>query len=594
MAIPALPDTERLVEYTVAVADDGPFSIPFHIYADDDDPENWIEVWLDGEIQTGNWTLTSLAGGADLSIIARPITDARITFDDPITGELQIVGARRPRQASQFINGQSITADQHNRRYTDLMATARELFDKFSRAFLAPVGEAGAVISGTLTGILAGPASATANAIARWNGTSGAALKNSEVTIDDSGNMAAPSYYWETPAAPNDYVPASGSPASHYVVDAGNGKNVRGVSGAFDIPGIGPLPPSGQMYLMADYSSDPVVGSDPSAVGAGNISNLYAVAWNDKNRYTAAVTGIAVNKTGTTNGNVWGGQFSAIALGNANAVLTGANIECDWGDTATGTFIAAQLVLGSATGNPVATPGNSFISTVARGSGAGGLYGWRIQAATDTPIHSTGSIVGIEGPALSCTHGIDLSAGAFATSAFRSPGFTVAGDGKVTIETNAGTVPAPFNVSGDILHLCAASTVQTGVMFDSFGTNNVFRYRRANGTPGAETALADGQSIGSHNVYGHDGTSYSAATSGGFAFQTNEAWNATSHGTRFIVNLAQNGATAVTEVFRLDKPTTATQTGMMLWDVDNGTLERVTVGAADSGGAGFKVLRIPN
>ena len=35
-------------------------------------------------------------------------------------------------------------------------------------------------------------------------------------------------------------------------------------------------------------------------------------------------------------------------------------------------------------------------------------------------------------------------------------------------------------------------------------------------------------------------------------------------------------------------------TGLMLWDVDNNTLERVTVGAANSGGAGYKVLRIPN
>lgn len=35
-------------------------------------------------------------------------------------------------------------------------------------------------------------------------------------------------------------------------------------------------------------------------------------------------------------------------------------------------------------------------------------------------------------------------------------------------------------------------------------------------------------------------------------------------------------------------------TGIMLWDVDNGTLERVSVGIADSGGVGYKVLRIPN
>lgn len=39
---------------------------------------------------------------------------------------------------------------------------------------------------------------------------------------------------------------------------------------------------------------------------------------------------------------------------------------------------------------------------------------------------------------------------------------------------------------------------------------------------------------------------------------------------------------------------TATETDLLVFDVDNNTLERVTVGAADSGGVGFKVLRIPN
>lgn len=45
---------------------------------------------------------------------------------------------------------------------------------------------------------------------------------------------------------------------------------------------------------------------------------------------------------------------------------------------------------------------------------------------------------------------------------------------------------------------------------------------------------------------------------------------------------------------RVDGTSTAGQTALLVYDVDNATLERVTVGAADSGGAGFKVLRIPN
>jgi hypothetical protein len=44
----------------------------------------------------------------------------------------------------------------------------------------------------------------------------------------------------------------------------------------------------------------------------------------------------------------------------------------------------------------------------------------------------------------------------------------------------------------------------------------------------------------------------------------------------------------------VDQTSTATQTALSVYDVDNGALERVTVGAADSGGLGFKVLRIPN
>lgn len=53
-------------------------------------------------------------------------------------------------------------------------------------------------------------------------------------------------------------------------------------------------------------------------------------------------------------------------------------------------------------------------------------------------------------------------------------------------------------------------------------------------------------------------------------------------------------AGTLSEIARFSRTATATHTGLMLWDTDNGTVERVTVGAADSGGVGFKLLRIPN
>lgn len=56
------------------------------------------------------------------------------------------------------------------------------------------------------------------------------------------------------------------------------------------------------------------------------------------------------------------------------------------------------------------------------------------------------------------------------------------------------------------------------------------------------------------------------------------------------VSLYSANAVAV----KADNSTTATHTRLLVYDVDNATLERVTVGAADSGGSGYKVLRIPN
>jgi len=50
------------------------------------------------------------------------------------------------------------------------------------------------------------------------------------------------------------------------------------------------------------------------------------------------------------------------------------------------------------------------------------------------------------------------------------------------------------------------------------------------------------------------------------------------------------------ETVRIEDPAdlAATETGMWLYDADNGTLQQVTVGADDSGGSGFKLLRIAN
>jgi len=98
------------------------------------------------------------------------------------------------------------------------------------------------------------------------------------------------------------------------------------------------------------------------------------------------------------------------------------------------------------------------------------------------------------------------------------------------------------------------------------------------------------------NVTGGDGTDTAGWT---FALAGGRGTGSAAGGP-VVVQTSSAGASGTTLrslVDRLqidDGGGTAANTGLMLWDVDNGTLERVTVGAADSGGTGFKLLRIPN
>lgn len=65
----------------------------------------------------------------------------------------------------------------------------------------------------------------------------------------------------------------------------------------------------------------------------------------------------------------------------------------------------------------------------------------------------------------------------------------------------------------------------------------------------------------------------------------------------FIYSAATNKVevgNGVTKSAQFDASSTSSETRLLLWDVSASALVRVTRGAADSGGAGFRVLRIPN
>lgn len=140
--VPALPDSERRTAYTITASQCN-CAVNFQIYGDSNDFTNWVEVWLNGTQQVGNWTITSPSG--PLSNLARPITDAVLTFTNPQTGTVQIIGARRPRRTSQFSENQGVSARNLNQVITDIVAMLREAWDKINdvtgRTVQAPPGE---------------------------------------------------------------------------------------------------------------------------------------------------------------------------------------------------------------------------------------------------------------------------------------------------------------------------------------------------------------------------------------------------------------------------------------------------------------------
>jgi hypothetical protein len=141
-AVPALPDTQRLTQYSIT-SSLCTCAVNFAIYGDGTDVDNWLQVFINGvgylstDPQFG-WSLSSPTG--PIGSIARPITDAVLNFTFTQTGTVLIVGARRPRALSQFPENRGVAARDLNQRFTDMTAIDRELWDKFGRALLALPG----------------------------------------------------------------------------------------------------------------------------------------------------------------------------------------------------------------------------------------------------------------------------------------------------------------------------------------------------------------------------------------------------------------------------------------------------------------------
>jgi hypothetical protein len=215
-AVPSLPDTERRTAYSIT-GTTCICAVNFAIYGDSTDVDEWIQVWVGGvrylsTDATFGWSLSSATG--PLATIPRPITDAVLTFNNVQTGTVQIVGARRPRRTSQFLENRGVAARDLNQALTDIISENRELWDKTSDLsgrglFFAPGNTTGPMPSpsacangilgfdatglnpkctvGAGTGTVTGPASSTVGHVALWNNNGGTLLSDGSPTITING-----------------------------------------------------------------------------------------------------------------------------------------------------------------------------------------------------------------------------------------------------------------------------------------------------------------------------------------------------------------------------------------------------------------------
>lgn len=165
--------------------------------------------------------------------------------------------------------------------------------------------------------------------------------------------------------------------------------------------------------------------------------------------------------------------------------------------------------------------------------------------------------------------------------------------GNVGIGT--ATPSALLHVAGTFL-ATGTATFNGNVAFD---TNTLFvdatNNRVGIGTNTPSVALSVIGDISATNIAGVDvsGVRFLGAASDTVPLAASSADTGSGLYASFIapdvVGLMSNG----TKYLQISAPS-AGQTALFVFDADNATLERVTVGAADSGGTGFKVLRIPN
>jgi hypothetical protein len=104
-------------------------------------------------------------------------------------------------------------------------------------------------------------------------------------------------------------------------------------------------------------------------------------------------------------------------------------------------------------------------------------------------------------------------------------------------------------------------------------------------------AVTSGAVIGQIRAYPHNGTTYPGHTAA-LQFVATENHGGAALGSKTIFRATPTGSTTTADALYVDGDDSSTQTALVVRF--NGSMKRVEVGAADSGGAGYRLLRITN
>lgn len=332
-----------------------------------------------------------------------------------------------------------------------------------------------------------------------------------------------------------------------------------------------------------------IVNDDPATIAAGNMrqnGDVPPKVFIGDSTYTAGATVIAA----TLNTNA----RDSIIIGQGASWLSSSLVG------ATGVVIGADTVLSGSSGGGIVVIGSNITST--SGFGNAVIIG---SGTTTGAAGGTGNSSVLIGPSVSLTAGSNVVAIGASVTVSQSEivcigsGASATGLQSTVIGEAASSTGSSGVAIGNAASITHFSAMVLGVAVSSAANNSVV-IGHSNGYNLVVIGGNGASNAAPTATITWRGTNGNGANLVGSAIVLSTGLG-TGTGASSNIDLqvgipvgAGSGQHTAQTGLRVSRSVVAADTWLMVFDVDNATLERVSVGAADSGGVGFKLLRIPN